>query len=108
MQTPFMPIQPLNAGIAPMVSQPVGIAKLGGSEEGSGGDFQGMFMTALNGVNGSLQTAGQMGENMMTGKLQNLHDMTIAGAKAEVMLHLTTQIASKMSTACTTLFQMQL
>jgi len=47
-------------------------------------------------------------DGLLGGSMENLHEMSIAGAKSEVMLHLTTQIASKLSSATTTLFQMQL
>ena len=47
-------------------------------------------------------------QKMADGSLENLHEMSIAGAKSEVMLHLTTQIASKLCSSATTLFQMQL
>jgi len=70
--------------------------------------FGSLFANALNNVNDTQWTAGEMSTKLITGQMENTHDMTIAGAKAECMLHLTTQIASKLSSATTQLFQMQL
>ena len=105
--SPFSPIggigstniAPLNMNLAPDKSE---------KTDASGMSFGSLFANALNSVNDSQWTAGEMSEKLITGEMQNTHDMTIAGAKAEVMLHLTTQIASKLSSATTQLFQMQL
>ena len=56
----------------------------------------------------TMQEAQACTDGLLTGDLNNLHEMSIASAKSEVMLHLTTQIASKLCTSATTLFQMQL
>ena len=45
---------------------------------------------------------------LMSGRLDNLHEMSIAGAKSEIMMKLTTNITSKLAQATTQLFQMQL
>ena len=44
----------------------------------------------------------------LAGRLDNLHEMTIAGAKSEVMMKLTTNITGKLAQATTQLFQMQI
>jgi flagellar hook-basal body complex protein FliE len=50
-----------------------------------------------------------MREKMIRGELQNtMHEASIAGMKAGLMLKMTTAICSKVSSACTTLFQMQI
>jgi flagellar hook-basal body complex protein FliE len=50
----------------------------------------------------------QMTDGLLSGRLENIHEMTIAGAKSEVMMKLTTQITGKLSQATTQLFQMQI
>ena len=109
MQTPFAPIQGLSGAkvaspiMAPLTSSP--IAKPSAEQAQS---FSDMLGSALQNVNTTLDVSKQMTDGLLSGDMENLHEMTIAGAKAEVMLHLTTQIASKLSSATTTLFQMQL
>jgi hypothetical protein len=51
--------------------------------------------------------AGQMVVNPQA-VMRNSHEITIAMAKAEAMVHMTTQIASKLSSQCTQMFQMQM
>jgi len=70
--------------------------------------FSSLLGNALNSVNNTMQEAQATTNGLLSGDLENLHEMSIAGAKSEVMLHLTTQIASKLCTSATTLFQMQL
>jgi flagellar hook-basal body complex protein FliE len=77
------------------------------SEE-DGKSFGEMLGGALSSVNQSQDVAKTMTQNLMNGKLENIHEMTIAGAKAEVMMKLTTQITGKLSQATTQLFQMQI
>ena len=81
---------------------------VGQTEEGSGiKSFQETLAGALGGVNQAMDTSKKMTEGLMTGTVDNLHDVTIAGAKAEVMMKLTTTITSKLAQATTQLFQMQ-
>lgn len=70
--------------------------------------FSNMLGDALSNVNSTMTTAQECTDKLLDGSLNNLHEMSIAGAKSEVMLHLTTQIASKLCSSVTTLFQMQL
>ncbi len=111
MENLFAPIQPissLSSFPASAVGFGEGTRSIFEEEKEAAPSFQSMFLQALNTANDTLMTAGDLGKKLATGELKDLHDVTIAGAKAEVMLHLTTQIASKISSACTTLFQMQL
>ena len=92
-------ISPIGSPSAPSVGQ---------SEEGSGiKSFQETLAGALGGVNEAMDHSKKMTEGLMTGTVDNLHDVTIAGAKAEVMMKLTTTITSKLAQATTQLFQMQ-
>lgn len=70
--------------------------------------FQNLFSQAVNGVNDSLMHAGDLGRKVMTGEVKNLHEVSIAGVKAEIMLKLATQVTSKVTQAATQLFQMQI
>lgn len=75
--------------------------------EGAGG-FGNVLSSAMNGVSGTMNTAKELGEKVATGEVGSLHQVSVAGMKSEVMLKLTTQIAAKLSSAATTLFQMQM
>ena len=70
--------------------------------------FSNFLGDALSSVSTTMDAAKVATQKMADGSLENLNEMSIAGAKSEVMLHLTTQIASKLCSSATTLFQMQL
>lgn len=76
--------------------------------EEQGKTFGGMLSNSLGEVNKSMDAAKNMTGALLTGRLDNLHEMTIAGAKSEVMMKLTTSITGKLAQATTQLFQMQL
>lgn len=76
--------------------------------EEDGKTFGSMLSGAMGEVNQSMTVAKEMTSGLLTGRLENLHEMTIAGAKSEVMMKLTTQITGKLSQATTQLFQMQI
>lgn len=77
-------------------------------EEGKQLTFQSIFSQMVNGVNNTLLDAGDMARKAVTGDIKNLHELSIQGLKAEVMLKLATQVTSKMTQAATQLFQMQI
>ena len=114
MQSPFAPIQGLKGlggastigSISPIASPTTTSVSAPTAENAK--SFGNMLGDALNSVNTTMDVAKQTTDGLLSGEMENLHEMSIAGAKAEVMLHLTTQIASKLSSATTTLFQMQL
>lgn len=76
--------------------------------EEQGKTFGGMLANSMGTVNKSMDAAKNMTGALLTGRLDNLHEMTIAGAKSEVMMKLTTSITGKLAQATTQLFQMQL
>jgi len=78
------------------------------TKETDGAGFGNVLANALNGVNGTINTAKELGEKVATGEVGSLHQLSVASMKSEIMLKLTTQIASKLSSAATTLFQMQM
>lgn len=107
MNSPFSPIQAPNMKMdLNAVNAPTKF-KLDDGPKG-GESFQNIFSSFLENANDAQWKAGDYTKALTTGSLTNTHEMTIAGAKSEVMLHLTTQIASKLSSAATTLFQMQI
>lgn len=73
-----------------------------------GDAFGSLLGNAMNTVNTSMTASKNMTKALMTGRLDNLHEMTIAGAKSEVMMKLTTNITSKLAQATTQMFQMQI
>ena len=76
--------------------------------EEQGDSFGALLGGAMNQVNTSMTASKEMTGALLTGRLDNLHEMTIAGAKSEVMMKLTTNITGKLAQATTQLFQMQI
>ncbi|MBI2266776.1 MAG: flagellar hook-basal body complex protein FliE [Armatimonadetes bacterium] len=108
-ENPLTGVTPLNSKITPITSEPYSAeAERGVMKEGGASSFSGMLMQALNNANDALIDSGKMNAQMAVGKLQNIHTASVAGMKAEVMLKLTTQIVTKVASACSQLFQMQL
>jgi len=107
MQSPFAPIDGSFKTDMNVIRPPALLDVNKGVKEG-GESFQNVFLGFLNNANEAQWHAGDFTKSLTTGNMQNTHEMTIAGAKSEVMLHLVTQIASKLSSTATTLFQMQI
>ncbi len=70
--------------------------------------FASLLGNAVNTVNTIQDQSKKMTQALASGNVDNIHEITIAGAKAEVAMKMTTTIASKLAQATTTLFQMQL
>lgn len=106
----FQPINPITTDIKAITSAPIGrnLPMTEASGEVKGASFENMLAKSLGMVNDSLETAGDMSRKLALGEVNNLHEVTLAGQKAKILLNLTTAIASKVSHACTTLFQMQI
>ena len=73
-----------------------------------GEEFCSILGSAMGQVNTAMTTSKEITGALMTGRLDNLHEMSIAGAKSEIMMKLTTNITSKLAQATTQLFQMQI
>ncbi|MBQ7528877.1 flagellar hook-basal body complex protein FliE [bacterium] len=102
---------PQNSQIAPtssVSSISSGISSISAPTESDAKSFSSMLGDALSNVNSTMEYANTCTDKLLDGSLNNIHELTIAGAKSEVMLHLTTQVASKLCSSATTLFQMQL
>lgn len=107
---PTSGIQGITSGITSKISH------LGGDSTSSVSDaptaeqargFQQLLSDAIGGVNEAQDGAKKATEALMTGKAESLHEVQIAGAKAEIMMKLTTTVTSKLAQATTQLFQMQ-
>lgn len=116
MQSPFLGIKSLSTGLSGSsalpslpsigsVSSPLSPSQV--SKE-DGESFGALLGGALGQVNESMDVSKQMTQSLMTGRLDNLHEMSIAGTKSEIMMKLTTNITSKLAQATTQLFQMQI
>jgi len=107
--TPFEAIQGINMNsITQTPSLTPSKSILGGGEVEGAGKFENIFSNYMNNANETLNKARDLGDKVATGDLKSLHKLSVAGMKAEIMMKLTTQIAAKLSSACTTLFQMQM
>lgn len=69
--------------------------------------FQQTLADAMGTVNEAQDGAKKATEALMSGRAESLHEVQIAGAKAEIMMKLTTTVTSKLAQATTQLFQMQ-
>jgi len=80
-------------------------------EEGDSGkkmSFAQLVNSQIIGVNNALNQSVSDKDKLIRGELKDTHQVAISGTKAGIMLRLTTSICSKVSSACTTLFQMQI
>jgi len=107
--TPFQAIQGISTSpISQTPSFTPSKSILGGEEAEGAGKFENIFTNYMNTANTTMMKAKDLGDQVATGDLKSLHKLSVAGMKAEIMMKLTTQIAAKLSSACTTLFQMQM
>lgn len=105
---PFDPIAPVGCNQqSSQSSVPFSFDKESEGPE-QGPSFGSLFSQALGGVNDSIIEVGGLIEKAATGDTQNIHEITLKGAEAQVLLKLATSISSKVTSAATTLFQMQL
>ncbi len=70
--------------------------------------FGSVLAQSMNKVNATIDESIKSTDGLLSGDMDSLHQMTIAGAKAEIMMKLTTSVVSKMAQATTQLFQMQI
>lgn len=73
-----------------------------------GGGFDSVFSSCMNQVNTTMNAEKVLGDKIATGDVGSLHQVSVAGMKSKILLQLTTQIAAKLSSATSTLFQMQM
>ncbi|MFP4497692.1 MAG: flagellar hook-basal body complex protein FliE [Vulcanimicrobiota bacterium] len=106
---PFKPIQGLNTQINPvqLMSHTNGAKEM----EESGDKkftFSNVMATQLKGANDVVNQSGDFTNKLLKGEIKNPHDVAISGKKAGIMVKLTSAVCSKVTSACTTLFQMQI
>ncbi|MEW6281430.1 MAG: flagellar hook-basal body complex protein FliE [Candidatus Eremiobacterota bacterium] len=108
MQNPYGPVSGIGGigGIKPL--EGLSGAPAARPTEENANSFSALLGNALGTVNSVMDHSKVMTEKLATGDMNGIHEMTIAGAKAEVAMKLTTTIASKLASATTQLFQMQL
>lgn len=106
---PFSPIQGISQQITPLHSISKGIGGIkAGDEERDKFSFNNILMSHIKSVSDTCKQSVADKDKLVRGELKNPHDAAISGMKAGIMLRLTTNICSKISSACTTLFQMQI
>jgi flagellar hook-basal body complex protein FliE len=106
---PFAPINGINQQLSPIQSlTQQGTSGISSEPQDSKLSFSNIMATQLMGANSVMNESGEMTSKLITGQIKNPHDVAISGQKAGIMLKLTTTICSKVSSACTTLFQMQI
>jgi len=107
---PFSPINGINQQLNPIQSITSKAGQIGSTEEvkNTKHSFANIIGKQIGGANDALNLAGSTTKQLLRGEVKNPHDVAIAGQKAGIMLKLTTTICSKVSSACTTLFQMQI
>ncbi len=106
-------IDALQAGIKPGVRGLDGVAplrplKAPTTSQKEIDSFATTLNNCLNYVNVSTSTSSVATDKFLTGELDGIHQMTLASAKKSVMIKLTTQVASKLATATSSVMQMQL
>jgi flagellar hook-basal body complex protein FliE len=92
-------ITPLEVGSTSSVSE--------APSEEQARSFAQTLSDAMGQVNEAQDASKKATEALMSGRAESLHEVQIAGAKAEVMMKLTTTVTSKLAQATTQLFQMQ-
>lgn len=70
--------------------------------------FSQVFGRYLNGVNTQLQESEILTTKLVTGEINNLHDVTIAAQKASIALQLTVQVRDKALEAYQEMMRMQI
>lgn len=106
---PFSPINGINQQLNPIQSftQNAG-SGITAEKTDDKLTFSNIIAAQLKGTNDALNLSGEKTNQLLTGELKNPHDVAITGQKAGIMLKLTTTICSRVTSACTTLFQMQI
>jgi len=100
----FDAIKPLGSSSIKPIDMSFGSPTKQEDSEGMGN----LFTKAFSSANKAMYYAGQTGRVVAMGGDIEMHEVSIAGQKAKIALHLTTQITTKITQACSQMFQMQL
>lgn len=103
----FDPIKPLSSSNIKPLGTSIGQETTSSSRENVE-SFGNIFSNAFSNANKALFYAGQTGRLIAKGGDIEMHEVAIAGQKAKMALHLTTQITTKLTQACSQIFQMQI
>ncbi|MDP4179489.1 MAG: flagellar hook-basal body complex protein FliE [Bacillota bacterium] len=87
---------------------PIGIGKNDPKTNDQGLNFADMLNNALNNVNDLQLQSEQLGDDLATGKTDNIHEVLIATEKADISLQLTMQIRNKLMDAYSEIMRMQI
>lgn len=71
-------------------------------------DFSELLTNALDRVNDDQINSQNMGEAFMLGEIDSLHDVTIAGMKADLSINLAVEITNKLLSAYNEIMRLQL
>ena len=100
---PFKAIQPLSSHLGDTKD----FLSSGGSQSATSVPFENYLGQFYGGVNDTINNTGTMLQDAMIGKINNLHSVMASAAEAKILLELATAVTSKVTTAATSLFQMQ-
>jgi len=106
----FEAIKPLSSNISSGI-KPIDMSSFTSEQTGPkerAESFGNVFSNAFSNANKAMFYAGQTARIVAEGGNIELHEVAIADQKAKIALHLTTQIAGKLTQACSQIFQMQL
>lgn len=93
-------------GLSSIIPKPLDIGSVQDSES-NGMGFADFLKDALNKVNETQVQSDQIIEDFMTGKTDNLHEVMIAGEKADVTLQFAMQIRTKLLDAYNEIMRIQ-
>ena len=71
-------------------------------------DFSELLTNALDRVNDDQINSQNMGEAFMLGEIDSLHDVTIAGMKADLSINLAVEVTNKLLSAYNEIMRLQL
>lgn len=88
------------------IQQPLTLEKSARSP-GDGAGFGEVLKKSLEGVNATIQEAGQMTEGLVTGQHSNIHETMIAMEKSTVSFRMLTKVQQKVISAYQDIMRMQ-
>lgn len=71
-------------------------------------NFSDLLMNAIDNVNVAQRESEILGDQFMLGEIDNIHDVKIAGVKADLTLSLATEVTSKLLGAYNEIMRLQL
>lgn len=71
-------------------------------------NFGEMLLNAMDSVNEAQKTSEILGDKFMIGEIDNIHDVKIAGLKADLSLTLATEVTNKLLAAYNEIMRLQL